>query len=74
MLIEIGKTGWRTGVRSGQAADRLYEAMSLNADCMTFSGIAAFEGHAEVGHEAEKFLTGVASLAESMGERISEPN
>jgi len=64
VLIEIGKTGWRTGARSEEAVEEVYEAVLQRGANLTFRGIEAFEGLAKNATEAEEFVTAVAQTAE----------
>jgi D-serine dehydratase len=72
VLIEIGKSGWRTGVRSVDAMDAIIERLPPHLE---LRGIEAFEGLAKNAEEAEKFLSSVADVAEHLLDRrtIREP-
>lgn len=63
VLVEIGRTGWRTGARSEVQARQVFDAVRESAEHMTFSGFEAFEGMAKNADEAQDFLMEVAAIA-----------
>jgi D-serine dehydratase len=69
VLIEVGKPGWRAGVRSVADAWRVYDAILANSGSLTFRGVEAFEGPAKDAFEVEEFLIGVAAIAELLAAR-----
>ena len=69
VLIEIGRTGWRTGARSEEMVQQVYEAVSQRSANLTFRGVEAFEGLAKNATEAEEFLSAVADIAERVAVR-----
>lgn len=72
VLIEVGKTGWRTGVRSPEAIEAIAESLPPHLE---LRGMEAFEGLARNAAEAEAFLHDVARAAEKLLDRrpIREP-
>jgi D-serine dehydratase len=56
LLLEFGRTGWRTGVRTSTAAADVYRAIQQCAGPFEFAGVEAFEGAAANDAEAEEFL------------------
>jgi D-serine dehydratase len=72
VLIEIGKRGWRTGVRAADAIDAIIARLPSHLE---LRGVEAFEGLAKNADEAEEFLSGAADVAERLFDRytIREP-
>jgi D-serine dehydratase len=73
VLVEIGKTGWRTGARSEAQAQDVFRAVREHSDELIFRGFEAFEGLAKSSQEAEDFLAGVAATAERIGAESPAP-
>ncbi len=67
VLLEIGKTGWRTGTRSAEQAQDVFNSIRDRSRDLVFGGFEAFEGLAKSSEEAECFLTEVAETAERIG-------
>jgi D-serine dehydratase len=68
VLLEVGKTGWRTGVRSADVIDAILRRLPKHC---TFRGVEAFEGLAKDAGEADAFLATVLDIAESLLDRTA---
>jgi D-serine dehydratase len=63
VLLEWGRAGWRTGVRSLQQGLDVFHAIGRHPRELRFAGVEAFEG---LGHDSgtvHEFLAGLADLA-----------
>ena len=63
VLIEWGRAGWRTGVRSLEEGIAVFRAIAAHRDVLQFAGVEAFEGLAGEPAVAQTFLAGIAALA-----------
>ncbi len=73
ILLEFGHRGWRTGVRSAEAAKDVHRAILSHRKHLCFRGVEAFEGHAQIDQEADEFLAflaGAAAPFAGQGERL----
>jgi D-serine dehydratase len=73
VMVEFGRTGWRTGVRSAQAAGPVHEAILSHAKCLEFRGVEAFEGHAKTDAEALTFLEELVCVGEPFATSAERP-
>ncbi len=71
VLIEIGKTGWRTGARSEAQARQVFEGVRARSPELDFRGFEAFEGVAKSAEEAEDFLMEAAASAQRIAAGIA---
>lgn len=65
VLLEAGRAGWRTGVRSLDEARSVLAEIRRHPDLLEFAGFEGFEGIAkpEEGAQVEEFLRGLAGMA-----------
>jgi len=63
VLIEWGRTGWRTGVRSFDQGLDVFRAVAEYPGLLQFAGVEAFEGLAHDPAGAQSFLGGITMLA-----------
>lgn len=56
ILLEYGRDGWRTGVRSCSALQALHDKLLTTGPHLRFAGLEAFEGLAADPEQAEHFL------------------
>lgn len=56
VLVEFGKTGWRTGSRTMESARAVRRAVGEHAGQLRFRGVEAFEGSSPNDEQAEEFL------------------
>jgi len=66
VLVEVGKSGWRTGARSVEAVLAIRERLGKYPSQLEFRGVEGFEGLAKTPAEAEQFLAMVAETAERL--------
>lgn len=72
VLLEWGKSGWRTGVRSEEQARRVAAAVNAASDVLELAGVEAFEGIAHNDDESallrelDGFLAGVERVSREM--------
>jgi len=59
VLIEWGRTGWRTGVRSFDQGLDVFRAVAEYPGLLQFAGVEAFEGLAHDPAGAQSFLGGI---------------
>jgi D-serine dehydratase len=55
VFIEIGQTGWRTGVRNDTELAAVWEEARQYTDCINIRGIEAFEGSGSSAEEVDQF-------------------
>jgi len=74
VLVEWGRPGWRTGVRSVEEALPVLEELKVHGHVLRYAGVEGFEGlaHSESGpaeevHEVDDFLRDAARFAFQFG-------
>ncbi len=72
MLVEFGRSGWRTGVHSPEAARPVHEAILGHTRYLQFRGVEAFEGHAKTDEEALAFLEELVCVGEQFAAAAGE--
>ncbi len=73
VLIEFGRDGWRTGVRSFASALDVHSAVQHAERSLRFSGVEAFEGAAANDTEAEEFLCWVRDSGLALTSGVPAP-
>jgi D-serine dehydratase len=63
VLLEFGRDGWRTGVRSADTLQSLLRILQQTGPHLQFAGIEAFEGSASSEAQAETFLRSMIDVA-----------
>ena len=74
VLIEIGRPGWRTGARSAEQAQSIFDALPACAPFVAFRGFEGFEGLAKSAEEAASFLDDASAMVESIAGNSSNPD
>jgi len=75
VLLESGRQGWRTGVRTLDEARRVLTAIRRHAGALEFAGVEGFEGIAkpEEGADLKAFLGDLLNLATTLTADLPAP-
>lgn len=69
VLIEIGRTGWRTGIRNQEVFQHVLDAVKSKSAQLNLRGIEAFEGSASETTDLDEFLEFFTSCSEKLLEQ-----
>ncbi len=72
VLVEFGKSGWRTGSRTLDAARAVCSAIAEYPSQLHFRGVEAFEGSSPNDEQTEAFLEAMVSGAQELAKGVNE--
>jgi D-serine dehydratase len=76
VLLEIGREGWRTGVRSLEEGREVLAAIRKHPKLLEFSGFEGYEGIArlEEGAQVKEYLEGLIRTVDTLARDLPKPS